>query len=269
VSVNAQGVELEHRAGRPILSAFHALFSLGGMSGAAVGGVIASRGVAIPLHFIAVAVLLGLVTALAIPALVRTPPPPAGEPRSRLRLSPALLGLSALAACFMLSEGAMADWTPVYLSTVLGTGPGLAAAGYAVFSAAMTIGRLAGDRLTVRVGRARIVRIGALLAAAGLSAALLIGRVPAALAGFALVGAGFSIAVPLVFSAAGRLDSRSAGPGLAAVTTAGYLGFLGGPPIIGVMAQIFTLPLAMAIIVLLALAGAAMARFVAVDPVAD
>jgi len=269
VSVNAQGVELEHRAGRPILSAFHALFSLGGMSGAAVGGVIASRGVAIPLHFIAVAVLLGLVTALAIPALVRMPPPPAGEPRSRLRLSPALLGLSALAGCFMLSEGAMADWTPVYLSTVLGTGPGLAAAGYAVFSAAMTIGRLAGDRLTVRVGRARIVRIGALLAAAGLSAALLIGRVPAALAGFALVGAGFSIAVPLVFSAAGRLDSRSAGPGLAAVTTAGYLGFLGGPPIIGVMAQIFTLPLAMAIIVLLALAGAALARFVAVDPVAD
>jgi MFS family permease len=263
VAMNAQGVELEHRVGRPIMSAFHALFSLGGMSGAAIGGVIAARGVPIPLHFASIVLLLGVVALVAMPALVVTPPPPPGEPRSRLRFSPALVGLSLLAACFMISEGAIADWTPVYLATVLGSGPGVAAAGYAVFSAAMTIGRLSGDWLTVRVGRARLVRIGALLAAAGLSAALLIGSVPAALAGFVCVGAGFSVAVPLVFSAAGRLDSRSAGPGLAAVTTAGYLGFLAGPPIIGFVAQAFTLPLALAIVVVLASVGAALAGFVA------
>jgi MFS family permease len=162
----------------------------------------------------------------------------------------------------MISEGAIADWTPVYLATVLGSGPGVAAAGYAVFSAAMTIGRLSGDWLTVRVGRARLMRIGALLAAAGLSAALLIGTVPAALDGFICVGAGFSVAVPLVFSAAGRLDSRSAGPGLAAVTTAGYLGFLAGPPIIGLVAEAVTLPFALGIIVVFALIGAVLAGFV-------
>ena len=150
----------------------------------------------------------------------------------------------------------------MYLASVLGSGPGVAAAGYAVFSAAMTIGRLSGDWLTVRVGRVRLMRIGAVLAAAGLSAALLIGTVPAALAGFVCVGAGFSVAVPLVFSAAGRLDSRSAGPGLAAVTTAGYLGFLAGPPIIGFVAQAFTLPLALAIVVVFALIGAVLAGFV-------
>ena len=269
IAMNAQGVELEHRVDRPIMSTFHALFSLGGMSGAAVGGAIAARGVTIPVHFGVVAGLLAAVAAVMLPSLLPSPPPPPGEPKSRLRLSPALVGLSLLAACFFTSEGAMADWTPVYLASVLGSGPGVAAAGYAVFSAAMTIGRLSGDWLTIHVGRARLVRTGALLAAAGLSAALLIGTVPAALVGFLCVGAGFSIAVPLVFSAAGRLDSRSAGPGLAAVTTAGYLGFLAGPPIIGLVAQASTLPLALALVVLLALVGAALAGFVDGRPVAD
>jgi MFS family permease len=268
VAMNAQGVELEHRVGRPILSGFHALFSLGGMSGAALGGAIAAGGVAVAAHFAGIAALLGAVAILIMPSLIDTPPPSA-DAVGRLRLSPALLGLSALAACFFISEGAMADWTPVYLSSVLGSGPGVAAAGYAVFSAAMTIGRLSGDWLTIRIGRTRIVRMGALLAAAGLSTALLVGTVPVALAGFVCVGAGFSVAVPLVFSAAGRLDSRSAGPGLAAVTTAGYLGFLAGPPVIGFVAEAFTLPLALALIVVLAVVGAALAGFVAEPPVAD
>ena len=268
VAMNAQGVELEHRVGRPILSGFHALFSLGGMSGAATGGAIAAGGVSIAIHFASAAVLLGVVAVAVLPSLIETPPP-TGEAAGRLRLSPALVGLSVLAACFFISEGAMADWTPVYLSSVLGSGPGVAAAGYAVFSAAMTIGRLSGDWLTVRIGRARIVRMGALLAAAGLAAALLVGTVPVALVGFVCVGAGFSVAVPLVFSAAGRLDSRSAGPGLAAVTTAGYLGFLAGPPVIGFVAQAFTLPLALVLVVMLALVGAALAGVVERPPVAD
>jgi fucose permease len=264
VAMNAQGVELEHRVGRPILSGFHALFSLGGMTGAGIGGAIAAGGVPVAVHFGIIAALLVGVAAAVLPSLIEAPPAPADDGGTRLRVSPALVGLSVLAACFFISEGAMADWTPVYLSSVLGSGPGVAAAGYAVFSAAMTIGRLSGDWLTVRIGRTRIVRIGALLAAAGLSAALLIGTVPAALVGFVCVGAGFSVAVPLVFSAAGRLDSRSAGPGLAAVTTAGYLGFLAGPPILGFVAEAFTLPIALTLVVAFALVGAALAGFVSV-----
>ena len=264
VAMNAQAVELEHRVGRPILSGLHALFSAGGMSGAALGGLIASWHVPVLTHLTVAAVVLSGAAVALVPALIATPPPAPGEPGTRLRLSRALVGLSVLGACVMIGEGAMADWTPVYLATVIGTGPGLAASGYAVFSATMMIGRLLGDRLTERVGRVRLVRLGTVLAGAGLSAALLLGTLPSALAGFACVGAGFSVAVPLVFSAAGRLDSRSAGPGLAAVTTAGYLGFLAGPPIIGFVAQAFTLPLALALVVVLALVAASLASFVAV-----
>jgi MFS family permease len=264
VAMNAQAVELEHRVGRPILSGLHALFSAGGMAGAALGGLIASWRVPVLTHFTVAALVLVATAAILRPSLIETPPPVRGEPGTRLRLSRALVGLSVLAACVMIGEGAMADWTPVYLASVIGTGPGLAASGYAVFSAAMMVCRLAGDRLTERVGRVNLVRLGTLLAAAGLSTALLLGTLPAALLGFACVGAGFSVAVPLVFSAAGRLDSRSAGPGLAAVTTAGYLGFLAGPPIIGFIAEAFTLPLALALIVLLAVVAAILAGFVSV-----
>jgi predicted MFS family arabinose efflux permease len=264
VAMNAQGVELEHHLDRPIMATFHALFSLGGMAGAAVGGVIAARGVPVLAHFAAVALLVLTLAAVTLPWLLRVPTA-AREASGRLRLSPALVGLSLLAAIFMIGEGAMADWTPVYLASVLGTGPGTAAAGYAVFSAAMTIGRLAGDKLTLRIGRVRLVRAGAALAALSLAAALLVARVPVALAGFFAVGLGFSAIIPLVFSAAGRLDARSAGPGLAAVTTAGYLGFLAGPPVLGFVADRVTLPFALGLVVLLALAGVALARYVAVD----
>ena len=270
VAMNAQAVELEHRVGRSIMSGFHALFSAGGMAGAVLGGLIASWHVPVAMHFTVAALVLVATAAALRSSLIEAPRPEPGHAGPRLRLSRALAGLSVLAACVMIGEGAMADWTPVYLATVIGTGPGLAASGYAVFSATMMVGRLVGDRLTERVGRVPLVRFGTLLAAAGMSVALLLGTLPAALAGFAFVGAGFSVAVPLVFSAAGRLDSRSAGPGLAAVTTAGYLGFLAGPPIIGVVAQAFTLPLAMFLIVVLALAGTALAGVVAIDaPVAD
>jgi MFS family permease len=264
VAMNAQGVELEHHLGRPVMATFHALFSLGGMAGAAAGGVIAARGVHVIAHFTAVALLIFTLAAVTLPWLLRVPPAPR-EAAGRLRVSPALIGLSVLAAIFMIAEGAMADWTPVYLASELGTGPGTAAAGYAVFSAAMTIGRLAGDRLTLRIGRVRLVRAGAALAAVSLAAALLVARVPAALAGFFAVGLGFSAIIPLVFSAAGRLDARSAGPGLAAVTTAGYLGFLAGPPVLGFIADRVTLPFALGLVVGLTLVGVLLAPYVAID----
>ncbi len=266
VAMNAQGVELEHRYDSPIMSTFHALFSVGGMLGASAGGAIASRHVDVFTHFVVVAVILAGGAALALPSLLAAPAQPAARASHRLRFSAAFIGLSVLAMCIMVSEGAMADWTPVYLGSVLGTGPGLAAAGYAVFSAAMTAGRLAGDRLTVRFGRVTLVRTGALLAAVGLTAALALESVPAALVGFLLAGAGYSVIIPLVFSAAGRLDGRSAGPGLAAVTTAGYLGFLAGPAVIGFVAERSTLPLALGIVVALSIGGAMLARFVRIDP---
>jgi MFS family permease len=123
----------------------------------------------------------------------------------------------------------------------------------------MTIGRLTGDWLTMQLGRVTIVRIGSALAAGGLAAALIFDSVTVALVGFICVGAGFSTIIPLVFSAAGRLDEGSAGPGLAAVTTAGYLGLLCGPPIIGIIAEYTSLRFALGSAVVLALCGVPLA----------
>jgi MFS family permease len=258
VAMNAQGVELEHRYHRPIMAAFHAFYSLGGMAGAAIGGVIAARGVTVGQHFTIVGLLLLALAAVALPLLITTPPPPP-HARVRLRLSRTLVALCMLGTCIMVCEGAMADWTPVYLESVLRTGPGLAAAGYAVFSAAMTIGRLSGDWLTMQLGRVPIVRLGSVLAASGLAAALMFDSVTVALVGFVCVGAGFSTIIPLVFSAAGRLDEGSAGPGLATVTTAGYVGLLCGPPLIGFLAEHTSLRLALGSTVVLALCGVPLA----------
>jgi hypothetical protein len=148
-------------------------------------------------------------TAAALRSSPSRRPPEPGHGGPRLQSSRALVGLSVLGACVMVGEGAMADWTPVYLASVVGTGPGLAASGYAVFSAAMMVCRLAGDRLIERVGRVRLVRLGTLLAAAGMSVALLLGTLPAALAGLP-ASAPASGRGAAGFSAAGRLDSRSA-----------------------------------------------------------
>jgi MFS family permease len=262
VSMNAQGVELERRYGTPIMSSLHALFSLSGMAGSVLSAVLAAHAVAPLTHFTGSAAAFAAVTIAVLPMMIYESPPPVEHGQKRLRVSAALAGLSALAVCFLLSEGAMADWSSVYLRSSVHASPGVAASGYAFFSALMAIGRLCGDRLTVRIGRVQLVRYGSLFAAAGLGTALAVGTVPAALAGIACVGAGFSVIVPLVFGAAGRLED-STGPGLAAVTTVGYLGFLAGPPIIGFTAEHLTLRVAMGILVLLSLLGSALARFAA------
>ncbi len=156
----------------------------------------------------------------------------------------------------------MADWSAVYLEGTLETGPGFVAAGYAAFSLAMAFGRLFGDGLTQRLGPARLVRLGGALAAVGLGVALAIGEPYIALAGFACAGAGFSIIFPAALSAAGRTKGMAAGPALAAVSTAGYFGFLVGPPTIGLIAEALSLGAALYVIVLLSAAIIVLARTV-------
>jgi MFS family permease len=262
VSMNAHGVVVEGRAGKPMMSAFHALFSLGGMAGAAIGGLIARMETPVPVHFVlasAVSLAAGLVAARGLlPATIdAVPHGPAFAPLTR-----PLLSLGVLAFCFLLSEGAVADWTALYLRDALHANEGLAAIGYAVFSATMTAGRFLGDWLTLQVGRSRLVMTGSLLATAGLVIALVSPVAFPALVGFAAVGAGYSVIVPLIFAAAGRAGGESAGGGLAAVSTAGYFGFLVGPPLIGFLAGAFTLRAALWLLCGLTLVGALLARSV-------
>jgi MFS family permease len=157
----------------------------------------------------------------------------------------AVLGLLAL--CSLLGEGAAGGWSAVYLRDNLGTSAAFAALGYAAFSVTMAIGRLFGDRLTARFGPARLVSGCGLVAAIGLAVALVTASPAAGLAGFALFGAGLSSTFPQLLSVAGNVETSRSGTGIARVAGAGYLGLLSGPVLIGSVASLVGLRLALGI----------------------
>jgi MFS family permease len=253
VSMNAQAVEVERRAARPILSAFHGMFSLGGLIGA-ITGSLAAR-----VEMSPSANLLLLAGILAVPAVLGgrvllpdAPVAPRAPDAPRERRSMRLLLLGLVCFCSSVGEGAMADWSAVYLRDDLHTSASVAAIGYAAFSLAMLIGRFSGDWLTQRLGAVRIMRAAGLVVVAGLGAALL-ANVPAGMMiGFACVGAGLSVVVPLVFRAGTSIGDVSPGQALATLATMSYGGFLAGPPVIGFIADRFTLRVGLGVVAALA-----------------
>jgi MFS family permease len=260
VSMNVHGVTVERRYGRPILSGFHAAFSLGGLAGGALGALAAGAGLDVRAHL---AIVAGVSAAIGLTwsrrflpgsadAAERSEPMFARPPRR-------LWALGALAFACLLIEGASADWSGVYIKDELGTGPAVAALGFTAFSVTMTLGRLVGDGLVERAGSVRLVRLGGLVAAVGFGAALLLSAPAAALVGFACLGAGMSSVVPIVFRAAGQVPGMASGVSLSAVSSIGYLGFVIGPPAIGGIAELVGLPGALAVLVALAAAVAALA----------
>jgi len=262
VAMNVQAVAIERRYHRPIMTTFHGLFSAGGLIGAAIAGVVARQGIGPTPHLLAVAAVLAVVVLLVRPWLLPSDVEVGAAGPAFARPSRALAGLGIVAFCVLLAEGAMADWSAVYLRNTLGATAAFAAIGYAAFSFAMAAGRLTGDWLTARLGPVAIVRLGGVLVALGLGAGLLAGRPLASLLGFAAVGAGLSCAFPVVLSAAGRTPNLSPGAAIAAVATAGYTGFLVGPPLIGFVAQLIGLRLGLGVVVLLGLAMVVLARAV-------
>jgi MFS family permease len=243
------------------------MFSIGGIAGAGAGAFIAGRGVPSAAHLVWAAAIFLTFAQLATPLLADTRARHTGAAARRgrpslRRLPVALLALSAIGFCIFLSEGAIADWTGVYLKQVLGAGAGLAPVGYAVFSAAMAIFRLSGDAITLRIGRAATIRYGGATAAAGLSFALLVHSPYWALAGFAAAGAGFSSIIPLVFAAGGRIPQVSEGAGVATVSGLGYLGFLVGPPAIGFLSELMSLRAGLFLLVLLSVTAAGLVSLV-------
>ncbi len=191
--------------------------------------------------------------------------PRAGRRRLRTRTLVLLLGLVGL--CALLAEGAAADWSAVYLRDDMGTSAGLSAAGFAAFSVAMAAGRLLGDRLAARVGAAWLVRAGGALAAAGLAGGLISGNAVGGIAGFAVLGAGLSGIAPQVFLAGGQADPARPGHGLAQVVGLSYLGMVGGPAVIGLIANVTGLPIALGLPVAAALCVAVSGGIVAVPAV--
>jgi HAD superfamily hydrolase (TIGR01509 family) len=249
VAANAQGIALERLYGRSILSSFHAAFSAGGLAGAGLGAIAAGAGVAPRAQFGCLALALALVAVVGARFLL---PHEVGEARSApvfVRPPRGLLALGVAAFFTLLAEGAAADWSAVYLSDSLGTTAMVAALAYTAFSLAMAASRTVGDRLHMRFGSVWLARGGALLAATGLALALVVASTPGALVGFFAMGAGLGVVVPVLFRAAGSTAGVPVGVGVAAVSTIGWLGFLAGPPTIGLAADWIGLRTALVVVV--------------------
>jgi len=294
VAMNAHGALVERYYGRPVMASLHGLWSVGGLVGAVTGGLAARAGWTPARHFAVAALCLGallvagtwrlLPASLDVapaglpdppghpPGVPRTPPGAAASgPRGRaerrrgsgMPWSRPLLLLGVVGFSSFFGEGSAHDWSAIYLHDVLGTSPGMAAAGFAAFSLAMATVRFGGDRLSARFGPVRLVRASGLVAAVGFGLGLLAHQPVAGVVGFALLGVGLACVVPVTFSAAGHLGGGLAGVAISRVAAISYLASFAGPPVIGLVADVVGLSVALAIPVALAGVVALCARAVA------
>jgi len=253
VAMNAQAALVERQYGRSIMNSFHALWSVGGLTGAGIGGLAASLGMPLAIHFVLGAGVAFGVVMLALRWLVPDTGSGAGNDVSFALPPRALIPMGIVAFCALVSEGAIGDWGAIYLREGLLTSAGLAATGYAVFAFVMAVGRFTGDWLTMRIGAGRLVRGSGVLMLAGIGLVLASDTAWLAIAGFALVGAGVACIFPLIMSAAARTPGVAPGTGIAAMATVGYSGFLVGPPLIGALAELLTLRGALGMLALFSL----------------
>mgnify|MGYP003287848516 CR=1 FL=1 len=265
VAMNAHGSLVERGYGRSVMASLHGLWSVGGLLGAVTGGLAARAGWSPARHFTVAALCLGAAVLVGTRRLYpaaddATPGPAAGAGaaagaagRGRgVPWSRALVVLGVVGFSSFFGEGAAHDWSAVYLHDVLGTSPGMAAAGFAAFSLAMAAVRFGGDRLSARFGPVRLVSASGLVAATGFGLGLLAHQPAAGVAGFALLGAGLACVVPITFSAAGHLGGALAGVAISRVAAISYLATFVGPPVIGLVADLAGLSVALAIPVVLA-----------------
>jgi MFS family permease len=252
VAMNGWGAEVERRSGRRMMSSFHAMFSFGAGMGALSG-------------YLAVQVDMGLLAHFAIASLVicavtlpfATIPWVSGTTQSRNTSvfafpSGTLLLVGIVAFCSSLGEGAMADWSAVYLRDVVLAQESTAALGYAAFSIAMVVIRLLGDTIATRLGAVQTARLGGGISFVGVTLAILVPSAPAVLAGFAMLGMGYAVIMPLAFGRAANDPDIPPGQAISSVATIGYGGMLLGPPIIGFVAGGTSLQVAFGVLAVLA-----------------
>lgn len=261
VAINTEAAQLELRCDRPLMSGMHGMFSLGGMVGAVTGSAALAAGLRPQVHLLIVAVLMASTVVVAARSMLPREATAFASADHRFRLprgALALLGL--LAALGLIAEGAIYDWSVLYLQQELGSPQQQAALAYASFSAAMALARFGGDALRARIAPAVLLRGSALLAAGAMATVLLTDRPWLALVGFAGVGVGFANVVPILFAASARVPGVEPARGIAAVSALAYLGFMVGPPVIGFLAQASSLTHALYLVVAFATALALSAR---------
>lgn len=253
VAMNAHAVLVQERYGRHIMSSFHGMFSLGGLVGSFGLGFLIKLGLSPSVAAVSISVLLTFIAASQYKNLF-----PHREEKTAERFTFSLprgpvLVLGLMCFVFFLAEGALLDWSAVFLQFNRNFEPSMSGLGYAVFSVAMAIMRLTGDNIIHKIGSSKVVLYGALLASAGYMLAVLVPWPGAALIGFALVGLGAANVVPVFFTAAGNIPNIPASVSLPAVTTLGYMGQLAGPAMIGFIAEASSLPVALGFVGLLLL----------------
>jgi Na+/melibiose symporter-like transporter len=267
-AMNAHAVAVERVYAKPIMSSLHGLFSIGGVVFAAFGSAMAALNVVPEIHFFISAVVL-LILGLATKGwLLPASADATGEKvKASLHLdslkqlwsSSVLMASGVVMLCCFLIEGAMGDWSGVFLHKVLGTDTGFAALGYTAFSATMCSARLTGDWIKQRIGATAIISAGSLIAIGGLALVVFPSVPVLAVLGFALVGLGVANIVPLGFSCAGNAPNSQPGMAIASVSMMGYVGLLAGPPMVGFLAQLLTLRVALGLLTLLIIAMICMA----------
>lgn len=261
ISLNTQAVGVEALYKRSIMATFHGIWSLAGFAGAALGTAMVATAIVPSIHFSAVCtiaiVMLLLSFRYLLPADVKT----ADTQPLFAWPDKSLLTLGLIAFCSMICEGAMFDWSGVYFKKVVQVKASLVGAGYTAFMCTMAASRFVADYFTTRLGFKRVIQISGLFTTSGLLLAVALPGFVTAIIGFLLVGIGVSSIVPLVYSAAGRSSTMSPGVALAAVSTIGFLGFLFGPPAIGLLASISSLRLSFSVIALMGLSVTLLVTF--------
>lgn len=264
VSQNSHAVEVEIGYHRPIMSAFHALFSVGGLLASVIGGAMIALGVDLR-WTLSLGAAAGVVACFAARPLVlvrprRTRSDRAAAPRGTAAWSPRVVLIAALAFALFLSEGVAYDWSTVHLHDTLGADKSVAAWAFGVFSIAMTTVRLLADRVVARIGSAAYVQRAALIGAVGLTGAALAPVPWVGILAWGVFGIGLAGCIPQFFSAAGRIDPDNAGLYMARVTSLGYLGLLAGPAVIGILTRWVPLTTAFALPILGCLLAGLLAR---------
>ncbi len=262
VSINIQAIIVERASGRSMMSGFHGLFSLGGIVGAA--GVTGVLGLGATPLVATLCVIGGIAAALAAAARHMLPYGSRSDGPAFALPHGVVLFIGVLCFILFLTEGAVLDWSAVFLTSVRGMDKTYAGLGYAAFAATMTIGRLSGDGVVHRFGGARVIVFGGLCAAAGFAVATLVPSWPVTLLGYALVGIGCSNVVPVLFTSVGRQTDMAENVAVPAITTLGYAGILAGPAAIGFIAHAINLPAAFLILAVMLLGVATSGRLLRV-----
>ncbi len=238
VSMNGQAVLVEREFQRPIMSSFHALFSIGMAVGALSGALFARMGMALFDHLVVVCTIGFAIMLFSYKNLVSDTPKGVGRTGYQFRIpGRAILPLGLIGFCSMTAEGSMGDWSAIYMHTVVGESEAFSALAFGIFGVAMTVGRLGGDFITGLVGKFRMLVLDTMVSGMGLGMVLLISTPIWSMIGFFLVGIGLATIVPIIYSTAGNLQGINPSAGIAMVTSLGYVGFFIGPPVIGLLSD--------------------------------